>query len=70
MNGLLVKDWMQKKKMRPEQLAVKLDVSFATVKKIMAGQKVHKHTIVVLANLMETTAEELLVIPKKQSKTH
>lgn len=63
MNGALVKNWMKKQGMRPEALAVKLNVSLSTVKNIMNGKKSYRPygpLVTVLANLMGVPEKTLL----------
>jgi transcriptional regulator with XRE-family HTH domain len=65
MNGALIKKWMSEREIRPEELAVKLGVSFSTVRSIMAGKKPSRPTVTVLASLMKVPEEELTKSTKK-----
>jgi transcriptional regulator with XRE-family HTH domain len=60
MNGALVKKWMKENRIKPEELAVKLGISYPTVKTIMAGKKPYNTTVKFLATLMEVSEQELL----------
>lgn len=67
MNGSVVRKWMEKQKMRPEELAVQLNVSLSTVNNILNDKKCHKHTIAILAILMGIHEKEPINRPKKES---
>jgi transcriptional regulator with XRE-family HTH domain len=69
MNGALVKSWMEKQKMRPEALAVKLNVSLSTVKNILNGKKPYRPLITLLALHMNVSEELLLGERKPEVKT-
>ena len=60
MNGALVKSWMDKEGMRPEELAVKLKVSLSTVKNILNGKTPYRPLITVLALHMNVNEDVLI----------
>lgn len=64
MNGELLKRWMNDNHVRAEELAVKLGISFQTVRTMMAGKKPHKHTVTVLSQLMGVRESDLLAEKK------
>lgn len=67
MNSVLVKKWMSDKGMRPEELAVKLGVSFYTVRTMLKGKNPYRPAIIILAGLMGVPEEEILDLPSKTS---
>lgn len=60
MNGALLKKWMKENNVTPEQLAVKIGLSYATIRNLMAGKNTFRPTITVLANLMGVPEGALL----------
>jgi transcriptional regulator with XRE-family HTH domain len=65
MNGALLKEWMTANDIKPEQLAVKIGVSYGTIRNLLAGKKPFRPTITVLANLMGVSEETLMGQQKK-----
>lgn len=66
MNGVLVKKWMTENEIRPEELAVKLGVSFSTVRAILVGKTPYRPTITVLAGMMGVRVEDLINQPSRK----
>jgi len=60
----MVREWLQRERMRPEELAVKLKVSFATVQNILHGKRPYRPLITVLAQVMGVSEESLLAESK------
>jgi transcriptional regulator with XRE-family HTH domain len=61
MNGALLKKWMKEQGIKPEQLAVKIGVSYGTIRNLMAGKKnTFRPTITVLSRLMGVSEETLM----------
>lgn len=60
MNGPLLVKWMKERDMRPEELATKIGVSYATVRNLMAGKKTSRPTMIVLSQIMGVPMMELL----------
>lgn len=65
MNSALLRSWMDKEGVRPEELATKLGVSFSTVRAMMAGKKPYRTTLTVLSQLMGVSEEDLSNAPKQ-----
>lgn len=61
MNGALLRQWMKENKIRAEELAIKIGVSYASIRNYMAGKPTNRPTITVLAGLMGVSEEELLI---------
>lgn len=51
MNGVELKNWVLEKQIKPEQLAVIMNVSIATVYKWYSAYSLEKRTVLALAHL-------------------
>lgn len=59
MNTVLLKQWMSEHNLRPEDLASKLNVSYSTVRNLLAGKRPQRITTVALAGLIGVPVEQL-----------
>jgi plasmid maintenance system antidote protein VapI len=58
---------MKENDVKPEQLAVRIGVSYATIRNLMAGKKTFRPTIIVLSQLMGVSEAELATEPKQKT---
>lgn len=58
MNGVELKNWVQEAKIKPERLAVIMDVSIGTVYKWYSAHSLEKRTVMALAHLGCPTAQD------------
>jgi len=60
MNGELMKKWMRENKLRAEDVASKLGISYPTVRTMMTGKNPHPNTIKAMAKLMDVSEDDLI----------
>lgn len=65
MNGALLKKWMTEHNVKAEDLAVRMGVSYPTVKNMLAGKRPYRTTITVLAQIMGVSEDDLMAEPKQ-----
>lgn len=64
MNGLLIRAWLQQRKMRPEELALRAGVSLNTIQKCLAGKNPSRPVVLALAHVLGVNEEELALQTK------